>query len=131
MLALGQLYLDCGQAGGTRVVSEAWIHEATMPRTESRFSGQLYGYGWWIRWLGGREVVYAWGYGGQFIFVVPTLRIVVVTTSQSDPSSERQEHLEAIYNLVAEDVIPAVERMGAVTPQPRVASPQPSLAPAR
>lgn len=109
MLKIGELYLNCGQVDGRRVVSEAWVHEATTPRTESRFSGRQYGYGWWIRNLGGHQVFYAWGYGGQFLFVIPTLRTVVVATSLADPARERREHLDAIYALVERDVIGALE----------------------
>ena len=50
-------------------------------------------------------------HGGQFAFVIPELRAVVVTTSVSDPGSERREHLDGLYDLVAETVIPAVEAL--------------------
>ena len=51
-------------------------------------------------------VFYAWGYGGQFIFVVPSARTVVVATSVSEPGIERREHLDAVYDLVEQHVIP-------------------------
>jgi len=108
MLRIGELYLNCGELDGQRVLSEQWVHEATIPRTQSRFSGRSYGYGWWIRTLAGHRVFYAWGYGGQFIFVVPDLLTVVVATSLPDPARERREHLDAIYDLVEYEVIPAV-----------------------
>lgn len=111
LLKIGELYLNRGRIGERQVVSEAWVRESTEPRTTSRWSGRSYGYGWWIRELAGRDVVYAWGYGGQFAFVIPELRTVVVTTSVSDPGSERREHLDGIYDLVAETVIPAVETL--------------------
>jgi CubicO group peptidase (beta-lactamase class C family) len=85
------------------------VRASTTPRTTSRWSGREYGYGWWIRHLGGYTVNYAWGYGGQFIFVVPELRTVVVTTSLSEPNSERREHLDGIYDMVANHILPAVE----------------------
>jgi CubicO group peptidase (beta-lactamase class C family) len=72
----------------------------------SRWSEREYGYGWWIRTLAERPVFYAWGYGGQFIFIVPSVRTVVVATSVSEPNSERREHLRAIYDLVEQQIIP-------------------------
>ena len=113
MLRIGELYLNGGRYNGRQVVSEAWVREATTPRTTSRFSGREYGYGWWIRSPGGLRVFYAWGYGGQFIFVVPSLRTVVVATSVAEAGSERREHLDAIYGIVERLVIPVVAEASA------------------
>ena len=80
-----------------------------MPRGRSRWgSDREYGYGWWIRELGGRTTYYAWGYGGQFIFVVPDLDLVVVTTSRADVSRDRRDHNDGIYHIVGELVIAAL-----------------------
>jgi CubicO group peptidase (beta-lactamase class C family) len=109
MLAFGELYLNGGQAGGRQVVSQRWIEESFKPRTRSSWSGRQYGYGWWIDSLGGHATYYAWGHGGQFIFVVPSLKLVVATTSLPLPGEGRREHQRAIYDLMERDVIPAVE----------------------
>lgn len=105
MLKVGELYLNDGQYQGRRVVSADWVKTSIEPRTVSRFGDREYGYGWWIRTLADRDVFYAWGYGGQFIFIVPSVRTVVVVTSVSEPGSERREHLNAVYDLVEEQVI--------------------------
>ena len=108
MVKIGELYLNDGRRGDRQIISAAWVRESIRPRTASEWSGREYGYGWWIRTLGGQRVFYAWGYGGQFIFVVPDLRTIVVTTSVVEAGSERREHLGGIYDLVAQHVIPAV-----------------------
>ncbi len=100
MLAFGELYLRHGAAAGRQVVPPDWIDASWVPRGRSDWSGQLYGYGWWIRDLGGRRAYYAWGYGGQFIFVVPDLSMVVVVTSSVTDGPERHDHLEAVYQVV-------------------------------
>jgi CubicO group peptidase (beta-lactamase class C family) len=100
MVAFGELYLRRGAVQGRQVVPAAWVEASFVPRGRSNWSGQLYGYGWWIRELAGRQVYYAWGYGGQFIFVVPELEKVMVTTSVPIAGQERHEYLDAIYGLV-------------------------------
>jgi CubicO group peptidase (beta-lactamase class C family) len=106
ILAFGELYINGGRANGEQVVPESWIRDSLVARTASpREQGRFYGYGWWIRPMGGHAVYYAWGYGGQFVFVVPTLDLVVVTTSDSDPGPERQQHLRRIYELVEYEVV--------------------------
>ena len=44
-------------------------------RGRSRWgSDREYGYGFWIREFAGHDGYYAWGYGGQFIFIIPGTR---------------------------------------------------------
>jgi CubicO group peptidase (beta-lactamase class C family) len=121
MLAFGELYLNGGRAGGKQVVSEAWIRESLKPRTRSSWGGREYGYAWWIDSLGGHASYHAWGHGGQFIFVVPALKLVVATTSVPLPGDGRREHQRAIYDLMEQDLIPAAEMngFGIGRPQPK------------
>ena len=112
MLAFGELYLNSGRANGKQIVSEAWIQESLKPRTRSRWSGRQYGYGWWIDSFGGHAAYYAWGHGGQFIFVVPALKLVVATTSLPAPGEGRREHQRAIYDLMERQIVPAAETIG-------------------
>jgi CubicO group peptidase (beta-lactamase class C family) len=106
MLTFGEMYLNRGRINNQQIVPSQWVEASLVARTPSpREYGRSYGYGWWIRDLGGHETYYAWGYGGQFIFLVPDLQLVVVTTSSSTPGSERREHLQAIYQLVEEQII--------------------------
>lgn len=60
--------------------------------------------------MAGHRVTDAWGFGGQFIFLVPDLRLVVVTTSSVEGGVERRGHLGAIYDLVEHGLIPALDR---------------------
>jgi CubicO group peptidase (beta-lactamase class C family) len=106
MQAFGEMYLHQGRSNGKQVISESWVRESHLPRTRSpRDFRRLYGYGWWIRDLGGHRVYYAWGYGGQFIFVVPTLDLVVVTTSSTAIGRDRRGHLNGIYDLLEDHII--------------------------
>jgi CubicO group peptidase (beta-lactamase class C family) len=111
MLAFGELYLNGGRANSKRVLSEAWVKESWKPRARSSWSGREYGYGWWIDTLAGHRAYYAWGHGGQFIFVVPNLKLVVAIASSPVPGDGRREHQRALYDLMEQDLIPAVERL--------------------
>jgi CubicO group peptidase (beta-lactamase class C family) len=101
MVAFGELYLNEGRAGGTQIIPKEWTEKAQVGVGRSRWgSDREYGHGFWIRDLGGVKSYYAWGYGGQFIFIIPDRDMVVVTTSRSDVSRERRDHNDAIYRLV-------------------------------
>ena len=108
MLAFGNLYLRGGRtADGRQVVPKAWIDSSFVVRTHSGWSGNDYGYGWWIRDAAGHRVYYAWGYGGQFIFIVPSLGLTVVATSDAEARSREHDHLAAVYDLLERYIVPA------------------------
>ncbi len=115
MLAFGELYRNMGRAGGRQIVPEDWVRESFRPRTRSRFNDQRYGYGWWSREFAGYETVFAWGYGGQYIFIVPELHAVVVTTSSTAVSEERRSHRRDIFDLLEQAILPAIARIEADT----------------
>ena len=107
MLKIGTLYLNRGLAGGREVVPAAWIDSSFVPRTSSPWNGNRYGYGWWTRSAHGHDIRYAWGYGGQFIFVVPTLQLVVVMTSDAD-SRREGDHNRALHRLLEDEIMRSV-----------------------
>ena len=105
MLLFGELYLNRGQRGDRQIVPSRWVDESFVPRGRSDYSDQLYGYGWWIRELAGHQVFYAWGFGGQYIFVVPSQQLVIVTTSSTAIGEERRAHRRTILDLVEQLII--------------------------
>jgi CubicO group peptidase (beta-lactamase class C family) len=78
---IGQLVLDHGTWHGKQVVPADWVVTATSPQINGQ---QIYFYGYQF-WLGrslvhGHEVDWAAGvgYGGQRLFIVPSLDLVVL-----------------------------------------------------
>jgi len=110
LLAFGELYRNGGKApNGTQVVSQSWIEQSWTPRTNSRFSGDGYGYGWFLRSIGGEDVKFGWGYGGQMVYVVPSLALTVVMTSSDSGPSARSGYRDDLHDLLAE-IIGAVRQ---------------------
>jgi CubicO group peptidase (beta-lactamase class C family) len=78
---IGQLVLNGGVWNNDRIVSKAWIDESTRPHVngESLF---FYGFQWWLgRSLVNRQEIKwisAVGWGGQRMYIVPSLDLVVV-----------------------------------------------------
>lgn len=112
MARFGELYRLGGVVDGRRVLSADWIKQSWTPRTVSPWSGGRYGYGWFIGEAAGHPVRFAWGYGGQMIYVVPDLRLTIVMTS--DPNGARDNsHIGALHGLLADGIVPAAEQGGA------------------
>ncbi|TCU35663.1 CubicO group peptidase (beta-lactamase class C family) [Rhizobium azibense] len=103
LLAFGELYRNGGRTPkGRQVVPREWIAASWQPRTTSRFSGDAYGYGWFERNVGGEDVHFAWGYGGQMLYIVPSLNLTVVMTSQESGPSARNGYRDALHGVLGE-----------------------------
>jgi CubicO group peptidase (beta-lactamase class C family) len=83
---IGQLILNGGTWQGQRIVPEDWVKQSTKPRFHTSWGGMQYGYQWWLGTspfgAGGTvDWIAAFGIGGQRVFIVPTLDLVVVTNA--------------------------------------------------
>jgi len=108
LLAFGEMYRNGGWYNGQRVVPHAWVRESWVERSQSRWSGAGYGYSWFTRREQGHRVHYGWGYGGQYVFIVPELELTVVATSAPYANGGR-EHRRRLQAIVSEEIIPAAE----------------------
>ena len=102
----GELYRLGGVIDGRRVLPATWIAQSWTPRTVSPWSGGQYGYGWFVGDAGGHPVRFAWGYGGQMVYVVPDLGLTVVMTSSSSGARDTG-HIAALHALLATGIVPA------------------------
>jgi CubicO group peptidase (beta-lactamase class C family) len=86
---LGQMMLDLGRAGGRQVLPEAWVKESTAstltdgPRMIAKTFAIGYGYQWWT--LHGTGAYTGIGLQGQYIYVDPLSRTVIVKLSYFPP----------------------------------------------
>jgi CubicO group peptidase (beta-lactamase class C family) len=110
LLRFGEMYRAGGAFAGAQVLPRAWIEASWTPRTSSFFTGHAYGYGWFIVRARGYPVAYAWGYGGQLIYVVPDLGLTAVMTSDPAAPSGRNGYVRRLHRLLADGIIPAAEQ---------------------
>jgi CubicO group peptidase (beta-lactamase class C family) len=114
MAKIGQLVLQHGRSAGGVVVPEAWVQASTARQLSTPTGlaglGTLdYGYLWWVGRAGGRDVVLAWGHGGQYICVVPSLELVVVTTATwQGLGTGAGPQMAAIADLISNRIVSAV-----------------------
>ena len=85
-MKLGQLVLQGGTWDGLEIVPESWIGMSTRAWTGTNQANTRYGFQWWMYELPRSDgtvdpggIVLASGFGGQKLFVVPDLELVMVT----------------------------------------------------
>ena len=106
LLAFGELYRRGGVTPeGVRLLSQAWIDQSWQTRTHSVFNGDGYGYGWFLSEMAGEQVNYGWGYGGQMLYIVPSLGLTVVMTSDDSAPSARSGYRDQLHALLAAIIV--------------------------
>jgi CubicO group peptidase (beta-lactamase class C family) len=111
--AFAELYRNHGRYGERQIVPSEWVDASLARRVVSPTGeGRYYGYGWWVATLQGFDVPHAWGYGGQFIMLVPALGLTMVTTSVTTPGPDRSDHANAVYQLLQRVIRESADRPG-------------------
>jgi CubicO group peptidase (beta-lactamase class C family) len=90
MARFGQLWLQNGRWGDRQLVPSAWIQAAQtdrVPVPASLRPAEAYGYQVWLGPADGHAALFAFGFAGQLIEMVPDLGLVVAVLSRhsSDP----------------------------------------------
>jgi CubicO group peptidase (beta-lactamase class C family) len=97
MLKFGELYLSKGKWNSQRILSKKWIESSfeNYRVLENTKDKNGYGYLWWHHTykVNGKSIksIEARGAGGQYIFVIPTLKTVVVITSGNYRNGKTQQ----------------------------------------
>jgi len=107
LLRFGEMTRQDGRWRGKQVLSAGWLKASWIPRTSSPFSGHQYGYGWFLARAGDHDLAYARGYGGQMLYVLPSIGLVVVITSDSTRPARSYGYAGNLHRLVADLVTPS------------------------
>lgn len=76
MAKIGILLLNHGVWAGKRIVSDEWIKQSISPMVNN--DTIAYGYHWWVgSQPDGNPLIYAAGYGDQYVYIAPDKGLVV------------------------------------------------------
>jgi CubicO group peptidase (beta-lactamase class C family) len=95
----GQMMLDGGVAHGHRIVPEDWVRRSTQPRHPEDTRRGGYGLQWWT--IGSSDAYSAIGLQGQYIYVDPASRTVVVKLSYFPPGDNSALDAETLAFMAA------------------------------
>ncbi|MBW7967144.1 serine hydrolase [Bradyrhizobium sp. BR 10261] len=105
----GLLFLDGGRWHKLQIIPSAWVNESTTSYSRTDRDDRGYGYLWWTLppedW--GPNAFMASGYGGQFLIVAPSKRLIAAQTVdlQDNPRGVR-----------AAEFLKLIEKVAAATP---------------
>lgn len=109
---IGQLYLNNGIWNGVEIVTAEWIETSTGVWSNP-FGIEHYGFQWWLIPLSNidghepqpNDIYFGSGFGGQKLFVIPNLNLVVVFTGNC--TGYDVEDNQSIYALLL-FIIPSI-----------------------
>jgi CubicO group peptidase (beta-lactamase class C family) len=78
---MGKLYLDEGRRAGERLAPASWIARTALPGVRTP-DGYTHRHLWWMP-EGGEDDFYAYGHNGQYLYVNPRARVVIVKFSET------------------------------------------------
>jgi len=109
MIKIGRLMMDVGRYNGEQLVSKEWVLQSVEPVT-GRISGvDNYGYLWFQRDSGGYHTVYAFGSGGQYIFILPELDAVISVTTRSESPQQTYGYRRELFSTIDNEIVPLLE----------------------
>jgi CubicO group peptidase (beta-lactamase class C family) len=108
MAKFGNLFLNNGKYKGKQIISEEWVKLSTQHHTN--INNRNYAYHWWINSMNfkGKNIraYSAQGLGGEFIFVFPGYKMVIVSTAGNyEDFQTAYQQLEMIYKYI----LPSIE----------------------
>jgi CubicO group peptidase (beta-lactamase class C family) len=95
----GQMMLDGGIANGRRIVPAAWVQESTRPSHPEDGRRGGYGLQWWT--MAGSDAFAAIGLQGQYIYIDPATRTVIVKLSYFPPGDNSGADAETLAFMAA------------------------------
>jgi CubicO group peptidase (beta-lactamase class C family) len=100
---IGKLYLDSGRWNGKQVVPEKYVLESIHPAPtfdkDLNSKNNRYGYSWWLLpSYKGHNIFYARGILGQYIIMIPDMKMIVVRLGKQRSQQQINGHPVDLYH---------------------------------
>ena len=104
MAKFGYLYLNNGYWEGQQIIPAYYVKSSTQPQSAGGIPEfARYGYLWWVTEQQGHRAFFAAGRGGQYIYVIPDLDIVITISSTvgDGPGIHHKDYILPLFILPA------------------------------
>jgi len=102
---IGELLLNYGKYNNQQVISEQWVNELFSKENKLKalcgLKDSLHGYCWYEADYKNQIINYAAGYGGQFIFIFPSLQTVTAVNHNHATAEGIKQLIDFIKNYLS------------------------------
>jgi CubicO group peptidase (beta-lactamase class C family) len=93
---IGMLYYNNGTSDSKQIVSNEWIQKTMIP-AEASENELAYGLGWWL--IPSKDAVIAIGKDGQYTYICPEKRLLIVRIGEDEGSLGREGWLKLFSEI--------------------------------
>lgn len=104
---IGQCVLDTGRYNGQQVIPADWWEEMLSVKVPDAGGDRSFGYFWWS--VPSKGYWFMWGHGGQYVFIIPEKRLLVVITSLTQVDDDVNVSIEQIIAEILDPVVATVQ----------------------
>ena len=94
---VAECVLDTGRWNNQQIIPIDWWQEMLSAKVTFDSNDVAFGYYWWS--IPSKGYYFMWGHGGQYAFIIPTKRLVVVITSFTQVDDDVAMTLEQIIDI--------------------------------
>lgn len=98
LVKIGTLFLKASQNKSEGLISSTWltkmVDDDLKMETKWGLRNSKHGYGWYASKVNKEKVLYSMGYGGQFIFIIPSKEMVIVSTHNHDTPNGIEQQID-------------------------------------
>ena len=107
----GRLFLERGNANGAQLIPAAWSNPAAFPGVQT-LDRYMHRHLWWFP-EGNEGDYYAYGHNGQYVYVNPAARTVIVKFSETTRQDPLPMFRTIAGSLKSSDGVAEIERLAA------------------
>ena len=98
LMKIGQLIANNGKLDQKQIIPIGWLNKMKDDKLKKESKWGLrnskHGYGWYSKAIDGKQIIYAMGYGGQFLFVQPSTALVIVALHNYDTPNGIEQQID-------------------------------------
>jgi CubicO group peptidase (beta-lactamase class C family) len=104
---VGQCVLDSGRYNGQQIIPPDWWEEMLSVKVPDAGGDRSFGYFWWS--VPSKGYWFMWGHGGQYAFLVPAKRMMIVMTSLTQVDDDVNISIEQVFEKIVDPIVATAE----------------------
>ena len=104
---IGQCVLDSGKYNGQQIIPPGYWEEMLSVKVPDAGGDRSFGYFWWS--VPSKGYWFMWGHGGQYAFLIPSKRLMIVMTSLTQVDDDVNVSIEQIFEEIVDPIVATAE----------------------
>lgn len=104
---IGECVLDSGRYNNQQVIPPDWWKQMLSVKVPDAGGDRSFGYFWWS--VPSKGYWFMWGHGGQYAFLIPSKRLMIVMTSLTQVDDDVNITIDQIFEQIVDPIVATAE----------------------